>query len=345
VHKAIPLVAVAALLLSGCSSTGATSSDSLTLITHDSFALSKGTLEKFTKQTGVKVTVQAAGDAGELVNKLVLTKDSPLGDVVYGIDNTFASRAVEAGVLEDYVSKGVTDAESQYLLPAGQGAAQLTPIDSSDVCVNIDHRWFATNDVAEPATLDDLIKPAYKNLFVVEAANSSSPGLAFLLATIAAYPDSWQDYWKKLMANGTQVDGSWDDAYYTDFSGPSSKGDRPIVVSYASSPPFEVPAGTTDTPTGALLDTCFKQTEFAGVLTGTTNPSAAKKLVDFLHSSAVQNDIPENMYVFPVNPDATLPAGWDVTAPRATKPFTVAPDDIDKNRSTWLSEWAAIATP
>ncbi|CAN5311731.1 thiamine ABC transporter substrate-binding protein [soil metagenome] len=344
-HKAIPLVAIAALLLSGCASTAATPNDSITLITHDSFALSKGTLAKFTKQTGIKVTVQAAGDAGELVNKLVLTKDSPLGDAVYGVDNTFASRAVEAGVLENYVSKGVTDAESQYLLPAGQGKTQLTPIDSSDVCVNVDHRWFTKHDVAEPVTLDDLTKPAYKNLFVVEAANSSSPGLAFLLATIAAFPHSWQDYWKKLMANGTRVDASWDDAYYTDFSGPSSKGDRPIVVSYASSPPFEVPKGTTETPTGALLDTCFKQTEFAGVLAGTKNPVAAKKLVDFLHSATVQNDIPENMYVFPVNPAATLPSGWDVTAPRATKPFTVSPDDIDKNRSTWLTQWAAIATP
>ena len=232
------------------------SSDKLVLVTHDSFNLSKGTLEKFTDETGIEVEVQAAGDAGELVNKLVLTKDSPLGDVVFGIDNTFASRAVKEGVLEDYASKDLTSAEDQYLLPAGSGREQLTPIDNGDVCVNVDHEWFAEKGLAEPATLDDLLDPQYKDLFVTPAANSSSPGLAFLLATIADKgEDGWQDYWTKLVANGVKIDAGWSDAYYVDFSGPSSDGDRPLVVSYASSPPDERKEGATTAPTGALLDT------------------------------------------------------------------------------------------
>ena len=321
------------------------SSDKLVLVTHDSFNLSKGTLEKFTDETGIEVEVQAAGDAGELVNKLVLTKDSPLGDVVFGIDNTFASRAVKEGVLEDYASKDLTSAEDQYLLPEGQGREQLTPIDNGDVCVNVDHEWFAEHGIAEPATLDDLLKPEYKDLFVTEAANSSSPGLAFLLATIAAYGDGWQDYWTKLMANGTKVAAGWSDAYYVDFSGPSSEGDRPIVVSYASSPPFEVPEGATEAPTGALLDTCFRQTEYAGVIAGTSQQAAAEKLVDFLFSTTVQNDIPESMYVYPVNAKATLPESFVKFAAIAENPYVVSPADIDENREAWLSEWAAIATP
>jgi thiamine transport system substrate-binding protein len=314
------------------------------LVTHDSFSLSDGILDKFTDETGIEVEVQAAGDAGELVNKLVLTKDSPLGDVVFGIDNTFASRAVDAGVLEDYVSGDVTEDEGEFLLPSGQGGEQLTPIDSGDVCVNVDHEWFAENDLEEPVVLDDLLKPEYKDLLVVEAANSSSPGLAFLLATIDAYGDGWQQYWTDLIANGAKVDASWSDAYYVDFSGPSSEGDRPLVVSYASSPPFEVTEDGT-IPTGALLDTCFRQTEYAGVIAGTKNADAAGQLVDFLFSVTVQNDIPENMYVFPVNADATLPDGWDVSAPQATNPFFVEPTEIDANRDRWLTEWAAIATP
>ena len=334
------------LVLAGCSTPAADGTKPLVLVTHDSFALSEGVLEQFTEQTGLEVQVQSSGDAGQLVNTLVLTKDSPLGDVVFGIDNTFASRAVENGVLADYSSKDLTSAEDQYLLPEGQGREQLTPIDNGDVCVNVDHEWFAEKGLAEPTSLDDLIKPEYKDLVVTEAANSSSPGLAFLLATIAKYgDDGWQDYWTKLMANGTKVDAGWSDAYYVDFSGPSSEGDRPIVVSYASSPPFEVPEGATVAPTGALLDTCFRQTEYAGVIAGTKNEAGAQKLVDFLFSTTVQNDIPESMYVYPVNSKATLPESFTKFAKIAENPFVVSPADIDKNRETWLSQWAAIATP
>jgi len=341
------------LAVSSCASDAApgAASETLVLVTHDSFTLSEGTLAQFTEETGIEVEVQALGDAGELVNKLVLTKNSPLGDVVFGIDNTFASRAVNEGVLADYASKDLTDAEAQYLLPAGSGLEQLTPIDNGDVCVNVDHEWFAEAGLDEPVTLDDLVKPEYADLFVVPAANSSSPGLAFLLATIAAFGegeaggDGWQGYWSKLVDNGVKIDAGWSDAYYVDFSGPSSEGDRPLVVSYASSPPFEVQEGDTEAPTGALLDTCFRQTEYAGVIAGTENAAGAEKLVDFLFSTTVQNDIPESMYVFPVNAAATLPEGWSEYAAIAENPFVVSPDDIDAGREAWLTEWAAIATP
>ncbi len=345
----LTLAITAGLGLAGCTSDPQESgekSPKLVLVTHDSFALSDGILDRFSAKTGIDVEVQATGDAGQLVNTLVLTKDSPLGDVVFGIDNTFASRAAGAGVLADYVSKDLTSAETPYLLPAGSGGKQLTPIDSGDVCVNVDHEWFAEAGIAEPTTLDDLIDPRYKGLFVVPAANSSSPGLAFLLATIAEYGEQgWQDYWRSLIANGVKIDGGWSDAYYVDFSGPSSDGDRPLVVSYASSPPSEAPKGSTVAPTGALLDTCFRQIEYAGVLAGTRYPDAAARLVDFLFSVEVQNDIPESMYVFPVNAGATLPDSWQRFAKVAPHPFVVDPAEIDENRESWLTAWAAIATP
>lgn len=332
-------LAASTVLLAGCTTPADDGPVTLVLVTHDSFALSEGTLEQFTEETGVVVDVQSGGDAGELVNKLVLTKDSPLGDVVFGIDNTFASRAANNGVLEEYVSGDVTDAESQHLLPEGSGGEYLTPIDSGDVCVNVDHPWFEDAGLEEPATLDDLIDPAYEGLLVVEAANSSSPGLAFLLATIAAYGDGWYDYWSALVDNNVKVAASWSDAYYIDFSGPSSEGDRPLVVSYASSPPFEGGA------TGVLLDTCFRQTEYAGVIAGTEHPDEARQLVDFLFSPTVQNDIPENMYVFPVNSAAELPADWAEFAEIAENPYEIDPAEIDANRERWIQEWAAIATP
>lgn len=343
-RRFIPLAAAAAslALLAGCATPADDGPVTLVLVTHDSFALSDGILEQFSDETGVVVDVQSGGDAGELVNKLVLTQDSPLGDVVFGIDNTFASRAAGNGVLEEYVSGDLTDAEAPYLLPDGSGGEYLTPIDSGDVCVNVDHAWFEEAGIPEPVTLEDLADPAYRGLLVVEAANSSSPGLAFLLATIAAFGENgWQQYWADLVANDVRVAASWSDAYYVDFSGPSSEGDRPLVVSYASSPPVEVPPGST----GVLLDTCFRQVEYAGVIAGTEHPAEARQLVDFLFSTVVQEDIPENMYVFPVNADAELPATWAQYAEIADDPYTIDPAEIDANRERWIAEWAAIATP
>ena len=316
----------------------------LVLVTHDSFALSDGVLDAFTAETGVTVEVQALGDAGALVNKLVLTKDSPLGDVVFGIDNTFASRAVS--VLEPYVSGALTDAEAPFLLPADQGGDRLTPIDSGDVCVNVDHAWFDEHALAEPTTLEDLADPAYRDLLVVEAAGTSSPGLAFLLATIAAFgEDGWQDYWRALVDNGVKVDAGWTDAYYASFSGPSSEGDRPLVVSYSSSPPVEIVDPAAPTPTGVLEETCFRQTEFAGVLAGTRHPAEARLLVDFLLSPGVQSDIPGSMYVYPVIQSTVLPEAWAAAAVRIDAPFEIDPAEIDANRERWIEEWSAIAVP
>ena len=113
----IPVAVVATLLLAGCTAAAPEGPpEKLVLVTHDSFTLSDGVLDAFTDETGIAVEVQAAGDAGELVNKLVLTKDSPLGDVVFGIDNTFASRALENGVLADYASPDLTAVGARGLL-------------------------------------------------------------------------------------------------------------------------------------------------------------------------------------------------------------------------------------
>lgn len=330
--------------LAACADTRVDEPARLVLVTHDSFALSDGVLDAFTTETGIAVEVQALGDAGALVNKLVLTKDSPLGDVVFGVDNTFASRAVVA--LEPYVSGVLTDAEAPFLLPGDQGGDRLTPVDSGDVCVNVDHEWFAEHALAEPVTLTDLTDPAYRDLLVVEAAGTSSPGLAFLLATVAAFgDDGWEDYWRDLVANGVKVAAGWTDAYYADFSGPSSDGSRPLVVSYSSSPAAEVVDADAPVPTGVLDATCFRQTEFAGVIAGTQHPAEARQLVDFLLSPTVQADIPGSMYVYPVVQSTELPPTWAAAAVRIDAPYEIDPAQIDANRERWIEAWSAIALP
>jgi thiamine transport system substrate-binding protein len=318
----------------GDAASGAAGGGTVKLVTHGSFAVSDEALAKFQEETGLELEILPADDAGAMVNQLILTKDAPLGDAVFGIDTTFASRAVDEGVLEPYTSPAAGPEQNEY---AADGSGSLTAIDFSDVCVNVDTRVIPDG---AGLTLDDLTKPELKDQLVVENPATSSPGLSFLLATIAAKgEDGWLDYWRALKANGVKVVAGWDEAYYAEFSGPSSQGTRPLVVSYASSPPSEIPEGASEPATAAALGACFRQVEYAGVLRGAANPEGARKAVDFLLSEAFQADVPDQMWVYPVKADTPLPEDWARFAPLATDPWTVSPADIAEHRDQWLAEF------
>lgn len=311
------------LVACGSSSSGdGTSGKEVVLATHDSWAAPKELLKKFESESGYRLKVTQLGDAGELTNKLVLTKGNPVADAVFGIDNTFASRATDEGVV----------------------AGDLTPIDWGDVCVNVDDAWFASHNLAAPQTLDDLVLPAYKGLFVTPGATTSSPGFAFLLATIGRYGDGWKQYWTKLIANDAKIDGGWSDAWNVDYTAGGGKGTRPIVLSYNTSPVDTIPKGGSKPTTHALLDTCFRQTEYAGVLKGAKNVEGARALVAFLRSTEFQESLPDNMYVFPVDAAAKLPAAWTQWAPKSPNPIDVPAAEIDKNRQTWLTQWSDVTS-
>lgn len=309
-----------------------TESDTLTVLSHSSFTLPNELTEQFEEDTGYTVTYAAPGDAGALVNQLVLTKDSPLGDVVYGIDNTFASRANDAGVLGPYDADGAGTDESL-------AAPNLTAINLGDVCINADRTWFAEQDLEIPATLDDLTQPEYKDLLVVSSPASSSPGLSFLIATVGAKGEDWLEYWQALNDNGLLVVSGWTDAYYTEFSGADGQGARPLVLSYSTSPAFTVTDG--ESTTEALLDTCFRQVEYAGVISGAQNEVGAREFIDFLLTPEVQAAIPENLFMYPAVEGTPLPAEWEQFAPLADNPVEVSQEEIGTNRDQWIRDWTA----
>ncbi len=310
--------------------------------THDSFKVPDAALAAFTAASGCRVQILKNGDAGQLTTKLVLTKSSPIADAVYGIDNTYAGRAVSAGLLTAYTPALLPPGAADHAA-TGAGAAVLTPVDYGDVCVNIDDTWFAASQIAPPKTFEDLTKASYKDLFVTPSPTTSSPGMAFFLATVATYgQDGWTEYWTKLKANGVKTTSGWSDAYFVDFTQGGGKGTRPIVLSYASSPPFTIPKGKTNPTTSALLDTCFRQTEYAGVLAGAKNEAGAKAFVDFLLTSAVQESIPDNMYMYPVVNTVALPASWARWAKLPQAPLSVDPDVIDSKRDAWLKAWTEL---
>lgn len=320
--------------------------DTLTLVTHDSFNVSEAVLAKFEDETGFTVQILRSGDAGQMVNQSILSLSNPLGDVLFGVDNTFLSRALDNDLFLPYESPMLEYVPDAFVI---DDEYRVTPIDYGDVCLNYDVSYFAEHDVPLPENLADLTDPVYEGLLVVENPATSSPGLAFLLATVGAFGTegdyTWLDFWADLVENQVKVVSGWETAYFGDFSGSAgSEGVYPLVVSYASSPPAEVffmEEPPESAPTGAIVttDTCFRQIEFAGILNGTLKVEAAQQFIDFMLSVDFQEDVPLQMFVFPVNMDADLPEIF--------VEYTAIPDelaqvdfaDIDANREAWIQAW------
>jgi thiamine transport system substrate-binding protein len=314
----------------------------LTVMTHDSFAASESVIAAFEQANNVKLVFVKSGDAGAALNKAILTKDTPQADVFYGVDNTFLSRALASGIYQAYASPLLTSIPAEFKLDSTN---QALPVDYGDVCINYDKAYFSSHNLPVPQSLTDLTKADYKNLLVVENPANSSTGLAFLLATIAQYgPDGYLNYWKQLKDNGLVVVNDWETAYYTNFSGSSGKGAQPLVLSYASSPAAEVVYATTpvtDSPTASLLgdNMCFRQIEFVGILKGTKHLELAQKFVDFMLSQQFQEDMPLQMYVYPVNTSAKLPDVFVKYSQIPSKPATLSPETIAANRDQWINAW------
>ena len=339
-HAVAAAVTTLSTLLAAC---GGDDPDAVTLVAYDSFP-TEGTalndaLAEFTDDTGIEVELLIAGDTGSMLSKAALTAGNPEGDVMWGVDSTYLSRALDAGVFAPYESPQLESipADLRDLV----SDFEATPVDYGDVCVNYDIGWFTEHQLDPPTGFDDLLLPDYAELLVVENPATSSPGLAFLLATIAAYGDGWRDYWASLAANGVEVVDGWTEAYNERFSW-TGGGPRPLVVSYASSPPAEVifaDPPRTDAPTAVVTSTCFRQIEFAGILDGTDSPEQARELVDFLASERFQRELPLTLFVYPANESVELPPEFVefTTVPEA--PLTLDPTDIEANRSTWIDEW------
>lgn len=319
----------------------AASQTSLVVMTHDSFNAGAEIIAKFENENNVKIKFLKAGDAGATLNQALLSKDAPMADVFFGVDNTFLSRAINGGIFEPYKSPLLESIPDELKLDP---EFRLSPVDFGDVCLNYDKNWFAEHKLTPPSSLEDLIKPEFKGLTVVQNPATSSPGLAFLLATIGRFGENgFVDYWKKLRQNDVLVANGWEDAYYGHFTA-ASKGTRPVVVSYASSPPAEVHFSEkklTEAPTAAVVSngSAFRQIEFIGILKGTKNRKLAEKFIDFLLDTAFQEDIPLQMFVFPANKNARMPDVFSKYAKLADKPSVVDPEDISAKREQWIEAW------
>jgi len=320
---------------------------SIVLMTHDSFAVSDDVLPEFEELSGVRVEILRAGDAGVMVNQAILTRDAPLADAIYGVDNAFLSRALDAGIFRPHRPPLLSTVSPDLRVdPEGR----VTPIDYGDVCINYDRSAFvAAGAPPAPVRLEDLAQPTYRGMLVVENPATSSPGLAFLLATVGVFGEegdyTWRDYWADLRANDVLVTDGWEEAYNGHFSGGAGQGDRPMVVSYATSPAAEVffaDRQPEQAPTASLTEGCFRQIEFAGVLAGTAHPTEAEALIDFMLGPTFQADMPLNMFVFPANSEVALPDVFVAHAAVVPEPITFDQETLGDQRERWIEEWTDV---
>ena len=328
--------------LTACSQIDQESPRELKVITHDSFAISEEVITQFEEQYGAKVQFIKAGDTGTALNKVILSKGSPLGDVFFGVDNTFLSRALTEEIYEPYNSPLLNSIPDEFKI---DNQNRALPVDFGDVCPNYDKAFFRSAGTTPPTSLEDLLNPEYRGLLVVQNPATSSPGLAFMLTTIGRFgEEGYLDYWQGLVDNDMLVVNDWESAYYNEFS--VHGGTHPIVISYGSSPPAEVifaEIEIAEPPTGVLVEneSCFRQIEFIGIVKGTQNRELAEKFIDFVLSPSFQEDMPMQMFVFPVNQEAQLPEQFAEFASIAESTAEVDPDAIAEKREIWLQDWTA----
>jgi len=319
------------------------------VMTHDSFDISEEVLAAFEAQYNAEVEILQAGDAGVVLNQAILSRDNPMADVLYGVDSTLLGRALEADIFEPYASPLLAEIPDHLELDPQHRAL---PVDYGNVCLNFDKAWFAEHGLTPPANLEDLAKPEYEGLTVVENPATSSPGLALLLATVGHFGETgnytYLDYWADLRDNNVLVTEGWEDAYWGQFTyGSGGEGDRPIVVSYASSPPVEVYFAEEpfeEAPTAAVVSdgSCFRQIEFVGILKGTQNHDLAEAWVDFMLGTTFQEDIPLHMFMFPANQNAVLPEVFAKFAVIPEHPAEVDYAAIEINREAWIEAWTEV---
>ncbi|HHY55998.1 MAG TPA: thiamine ABC transporter substrate-binding protein [Chloroflexi bacterium] len=318
----------------------------LVLASHDSFAIGEEVIAAFEAEHNATVQVLTLGDAGEALNKIILSKDAPLADLFFGVDNSFLSRALAADVFAPYPSPLLEQIPDDLELDPEH---RLLPVDYGFVNLNADSEWFTQKDIPLPQTLEDLTDPTYKGLFVTPNPATSSPGLAFLLATIDHFgEDGYLDFWRALKANDVLITDGWSEAYFEHFTvGSGGAGDRPLVLSYSTSPPADVVYATDGRTKPASVNlflpgSAFRQIEFVGVLKGAAQPELAQRFVDFMLDTTFQADIPLQMFVYPANPNVALPELFTAFAQTPPDPVVFDPFAIEANRQRWLQAWADV---
>lgn len=326
------LVLLTAFSLSAGGSVDESDRRILKVYCYDSFSSEWGPgpaiAEAFFEQTGISVEYHAPGDAVTVLNQLILEKGKSSADVVIGLDNSLLSRTLDAGILEPYKSPGLSEVPEELIFDKSY---TMTPFDYGHFAICYDSEILPV----PPGSLEDLTSEQYADSLVLMDPRTSSPGLGFLLWTVAAYGDNWVDYWNRLKPSILTVTDGWSQGY-TLFTA----GEAPMVLSYGTSPVYHSEyEGTNRYRAAEFSDGHVVQIEGMGISTGTENREAAEAFIDFMLTEEAQRSVAMSNIMLPVNANLELPESFGIAMVpgRTISGFEGAPDsnEIEELIDLW----------
>ena len=301
-------------MLTSASKKKSTRTNEIVVYTYNSFSGEWGAgpeiARLFEEKTGIKVTYAEIGDSGQILSKAILEKKKPYADVLVGLDNYSADKALKSGVIAEYKPAGADSLIPAELSQKLNGAGKkwyLTPYDYSHFAFIYD----SLSDVPVPTCLEDLTKSAYSKKIIIMDSKTSTLGVGFEEWVKAVYKDKANDYMNRLKPSILTVAPGWSVGY-----GMFTDGEAPLCFSYTTSPAYHVEYGEGDRFKALVFtDGHVMQVEGAGIVNGAPNLEGAKKFMDFLISDEAQSLIPLTQWMFPANKNVELPASYAAAAP------------------------------
>jgi len=325
----------------------------LDILTYDASGLSDELLSDFTATTGYEINLIKTGDVGSILNIMAQTKDAPQADLMLGLDNTFLAQAIQMGLLQSHMSNHGELLDSVKISYSG-GLA--TPFDHGYVCLNYDSAVVDGVNMSVPTSLWNLTEEEWKGKVAIPSPLSSSPGRAFLTATVDYFANDvdngtdYTDWWYEMEGNDLIITSGWSEAYETHYSGGYGPwtdghiGDANIVVSYCHSPGVEAFFGGNYTNSVALNlpRASFHQVEYTGIIAGAGDAQAAAAFIDYLLSEEVNANMPTQNSMYSVLKGQDLPEtdGYRHHALIPEQPAEVTPTEIAEGLEDWLVEWS-----
>lgn len=333
----------------------------LTLYTYESLLADPGYdfVEGYANYSGIpkdSIQVIALSDANSIVTRLIGEKDSPAADVVIGLDNILVYEAKNQGVLQPYNSPMLENISSDLITNLDPDH-YLLPFDYGIIAFNYDNLRInsSTVDNLENLTLNDFLTLELDKKLVIEDPTLSSPGLGFLLSTIAIYGDpsiefdgllnlNWRDWWENASSD-IRVAPSWGaafDIYYEEGE------NRPLMISYGSSPAYTVCQGWGDNLKAFVshengTSNAWLQIEGIGLTEGAPHQTRAEDFIDWFLGEELQNQIPENNWMYPANQNANISSCFEESVINTEEVFIlndlITPTMLETNLERWQNEW------
>ena len=320
----------------------------------------EGNFSTFSGIPANEIQITRFSDANELVVRLEAEKSNPIADVVIGIDNTLIHLIEDkASVLEPYTPTSISQID-ENLIQNLDPENYLIPYDYGIISLYYQNHIInsSTNPELENLTLDGLLASNLLPMLIVENPKYSSPGLGFLLWTIAVYGDpeinfdgllesNWRNWWNASRDKIT-ITKSWGDAFNIFFT---PEEEKPIMVSYGTSPAYSY-CQWADNSTSAVVtheknqQNAWLQIEGIGLVKDAPHKDKGKQFINWFLSSSLQSEIPEHQWMYPANREVILSPCFEESVIHPDEVFRLndllSPEILGHYLPDWKDQWEQV---